>query len=318
MAKRNGDHATHGETEKRHEMAPVEAAPVPAELQSQLIADAEAGAGVSTDIRHNVLPFLAILQSNSPQVKQQRGEYIEGALPGMFFNTATQQIYDAVAGERASGPGVLFAACNFKNFESEWIPRTDGGAGGFVAHHPMDTPLAKQVKLSADGRLRLIPNGHQLVETMYHFGYMLPSFSPAVLAMASTALQASRTWMSRRNEYKLLGWINALKAAHPTWNLVIPPNADKRPAPAYSKLYRLQTVFRQKGGNDWFGWKITPLVDEHWTDKDGWALKDPALLEMCSRLYNDCEKGLVQLGRPMAPEEEDHESQEHKSDSVKI
>lgn len=40
------------------------------------------------------IPFLTILQSNSPQVKRSDGEYVEGAQEGMLFNTVTKQLID--------------------------------------------------------------------------------------------------------------------------------------------------------------------------------------------------------------------------------
>src|SRR4051812_27693664 len=37
------------------------------------------------------LPFMRVLQSNSPQVKPKNAKYIDGAQEGFFFNSATNK-----------------------------------------------------------------------------------------------------------------------------------------------------------------------------------------------------------------------------------
>ncbi|HSH65320.1 MAG TPA: hypothetical protein VLB84_05840, partial [Bacteroidia bacterium] len=38
------------------------------------------------------IPILRILQDQSPQVKRHNEKYIEGAKPGMIFNTVTKEV----------------------------------------------------------------------------------------------------------------------------------------------------------------------------------------------------------------------------------
>ena len=40
------------------------------------------------------LPFIRILGQLSPQVTQGDAKYIEGAKPGMIYNTVTSELYD--------------------------------------------------------------------------------------------------------------------------------------------------------------------------------------------------------------------------------
>jgi hypothetical protein len=126
--------------------------------------DLEADAGVgSENISKDdmAMPFFKVLQDLSPQTKRSKAEYIEGAAPGMFFNTVTRRLYPG-------NPGVIVIGCHYARTFIEWVTREKGG--GFVA----DLGLAKgqlakqQAKPDDRGRL-ILPSGNQLVETAYQF-----------------------------------------------------------------------------------------------------------------------------------------------------
>ena len=40
------------------------------------------------------LPFLKLLQAGSFETKKKHAKYVEGAEPGMFYNTVTKKLYD--------------------------------------------------------------------------------------------------------------------------------------------------------------------------------------------------------------------------------
>ena len=44
------------------------------------------------------LPFLKILGQLSPEVNKRDGKYVEGAEPGMIFNSVSGELYDGVKG----------------------------------------------------------------------------------------------------------------------------------------------------------------------------------------------------------------------------
>ena len=44
------------------------------------------------------LPFLRVLGQLSPETNKRDAKYVEGAEPGMIFNTVTKQLYDGEAG----------------------------------------------------------------------------------------------------------------------------------------------------------------------------------------------------------------------------
>src|SRR4051812_10928480 len=95
---------------------------LPAFMQEDL--EKMQGAGVSDRSQDFALPFLAIAQSNSPQLKkQQPDKYIEGLEAGDIFNTATRQFW-------RSNEGIAVVPVWFEKSWVEWVLRDDGG--GYV------------------------------------------------------------------------------------------------------------------------------------------------------------------------------------------
>ena len=82
-----------------------------AEIEAFGVADfeADAGAGMENVTADDLqIPFLSILQSNSPQLDESEGKYIDGAKAGMILNTVTNEIFD---GKIGLNPDDLMAAC---------------------------------------------------------------------------------------------------------------------------------------------------------------------------------------------------------------
>lgn len=129
------------------------------------------------------IPFLTILQTNSPQVKKNNEKFIRGAEPGHILDTARQ----------VAMPSARIISCGFEKCQIEWVIREDGG--GFVKKHPRDTPLVDQVEIDAKGR-KILPNENQLVETaLFYVVYEDPTdkvWRQAVLSMKSTQLKKAR------------------------------------------------------------------------------------------------------------------------------
>ena len=65
------------------------------------------------------LPFVRILGQLSPQVTDGDAKYIEGAKPGMIYNTVTSELYD---GKK----GIKVIPCYYKKDYPEWSDRGDG------------------------------------------------------------------------------------------------------------------------------------------------------------------------------------------------
>ena len=230
-----------------------------------------AGAGVSTSQTDFLVPFLGIAQPSSPQLKkQQEDKFIKGLEQGDIFNSATGKFW-------SGKEGVDIIVAFFKKAEVEWILRTAGG--GYVATHDIDSDIAKKTKTDpTDPRVRLLPNGHQLVETAYYFVAEAETGSMAVISMTSTNLQVSRKWQTLMKEIKI-------------------PTADgsgRTTAPCFSRKYNLHTVYRSNDQGDWFQFDITDL---------GWVSADDRDAYLSAReFYVEAAKNGVQLGKP--PESE--------------
>ena len=65
------------------------------------------------------LPFVRILGQLSPQVTDGDAKYIEGAKPGMIYNTVTSECFD---GKK----GIKVIPCYYKKDYPEWSDRGDG------------------------------------------------------------------------------------------------------------------------------------------------------------------------------------------------
>lgn len=151
----------------------------------------EAGVGFeNTDKSDLSIPFLAVLQSNSPQVVD---EDPEEASPGMLFNTVTRELVDG-------SEGIVFLPVHKEIAFAEWIPREKGG--GFVGlHQPKDEIVLKTIEDNGGvrtGKLEL-ENGNELVETHYVYGLMLDEEGAdttgfGVISCTSTKIKPCRDW----------------------------------------------------------------------------------------------------------------------------
>ena len=160
------------------------------------------------------MPFLRVLGQLSPETNKRDAKYVEGAEPGMIFNTVTKQAYD---GEK----GLNIVPCFYKREYVEWQDRGEG-TGAPVAIHSVDSGIIKQATRGADYKDRL-PSGNYLENTASYF-VMTEDLQQALITMKSTQLKVSRSWNSMMNTIKLKG-----------------KNGLFTPA-SYSHVYNLSTV----------------------------------------------------------------------------
>jgi len=158
---------------------------------------AQSGVGAEDITRDDFLvPFIRIIQTNSPQVAKKNEKYIEGAEAGMFFNTVTNQLY-------AGDPGFMFHLSAKVRAYAEFTPRDDGG--GFVGQREPDDPDV--VKLIKDqGRFGRLSTeaGTELVETYYAYGVIVTGVEgdepqPVVLPLSSTGITPFKQFLSALN-----------------------------------------------------------------------------------------------------------------------
>ena len=177
------------------------------------------------------LPFLKVLGQLSPEVNKRDGKYVQGAEPGMIFNTVTKELFD---GEK----GIEVIPCHYKLEFVEWQDKGEG-AGAPVAIHPASSDILSKTKRDASWKDRL-PNGNYVEKTANHF-LIINSKSPssALLTMKSTQLKVSRSWNSMMAGIKLQG-----------------KNGLYTPA-SFSHVYKLKTVQLSNDKGTWFGWDVS-------------------------------------------------------------
>lgn len=260
---------------------------LPAEAMGELQQDA--GKGVSTLARDNIIPMIYVLQPLSPQVQDRdKDRFIEGAKPGFFWlRNSPVPIVDGDL-------GMAFQPCHFKRDAVEWIPRDMGG--GFVARHSFIGPdesldeMAKRMKWDvepSDNKRRppTYRNGdNEIKEVRYHAGFVHGGLLgladaaglvlPFVIPFAGTGHGVSRGWMTSINQHTF-------------------PGDSSKVLPACTRLYKLTTKWRKNAAGEW----AQVFVD----DTLGWVPGFPQELDAYRRgiaLHDAIERGEKELETP--------------------
>ena len=185
------------------------------------------------------LPFLKILGQLSPEVNKRDGKYVEGAEPGMIYNSVSGDLYDGVK-------GIDVIPCFYKLEYIEWKDRGEG-PGAPVAIYDSSSDIMSKTKPDANYKDRL-PNGNYIEKTASHFVIVSgDSPSTALISMKSTQLKISRKWNSMMSGIKMKG-----------------ANGMFTPA-SFSHIYKLKTTQMQNDKGTWFGWevnKVDPVTDK--------------------------------------------------------
>ena len=205
------------------------------------------------------LPFLKILGQLSPEVNKRDGKYVEGAEPGMIYNSVSGDLYDG-----AKGIDVIPAY--YKLEYVEWKDRGEG-AGGPVAVHDSSSDIMSQTKADANYKDRL-PNGNYVEKTASHF-VIITGDSPttALISMKSTQLKISRKWNSMMSGIKLKG-----------------KNGLFTPA-SFSHIYRLKTTQMSNDKGTWFGWEVSKIG----------PIQDAATYQQAKSFSESISKGDIQV-----------------------
>ena len=185
------------------------------------------------------LPFLKILGQLSPEVNKRDGKYVEGAEPGMIFNSVSGELYDGVK-------GIDVIPCFYKLEYIEWKDRGEG-IGAPIAIYDSSSDIMSKTKPDANYKDRL-PNGNYIEKTASHFVIVSgDSPSTALISMKSTQLKISRKWNSMMSGIKMNG-----------------KNGMFTPA-SFSHIYKLKTTQMSNDKGTWFGWevsKVGPVTDQ--------------------------------------------------------
>jgi len=185
-------------------------------------------------------PYLTLLQQNSPQCRDAQDGGIEGAKPGMFMNSATQELYDG------RDAGVLVVPAYTQHLYIEYRPREEGG--GFVGVHQADSEVVREAKSRATAFNRLTVGGNDLTEAFYVFCALTDSdgepIGGIVIPFTSTKIKAYKKWNTRVSTLLL-------------------PRADGRRAtpPIFAHLVRVKSSLEENQHGKFFGMSLSPAVD---------------------------------------------------------
>lgn len=220
-------------------MAKTEVANVKAGAVAAYDYGADAGSGFEGMTSKDMsIPFVSILQSNSPQVEDKT---VEGASPGMLINTLTDELYD---GDK----GVPFLPVHTEEAFVEWKPRTAGG--GFVAVHDVNSELVQAELKKVGGRPQgkiILANNNELIQTFYAYGLLLDiagkeSLGFAVASFTSTKIKPFRDW---RSQLRLL---------------------NKGTVPLFANRAVLKSVKQKNDKGTFYNFDIKPLIGKTWKE----------------------------------------------------
>lgn len=179
-----------------------------------------------------LIPFIDVLQPLSPQL-----ETIEGAKPGMLFNSVTNELFTELR---------FVPAYRDWNFV-EFIDREKGG--GFVGIHAPDSDVVRQAKATAEGFDYTTGDGNQLVETFYLYSILMDEageeMGMAIIRFQSTKIRVYKGLMTQLRTLK-----------------VKLPNGTKVSPPLFAHQLILGTVKQENNKGKWYNFTIRPLNGE--------------------------------------------------------
>ncbi len=241
------------------------------------------------------LPFLQVLQANSPQVaKPANNGGLAGAKAGMLHNTATDEIYDGEV-------GVVVVGGITQHKYIEWIQRDAGG--GFVAMHEPDSELVRKYGLGQFGKIVLPVNEgtpmegpyktRELQETFYLFAVVCTNdehntpLGLVVIPFASKKIKPYKQMMSRLNGFSVNAKIGG---------------EDRRVTPPlFANRLRITTFYDESSPKGaFYNSKLSGYSDNLVTGLIG---KEHPAYQAAKKLRDDVVAGLVMASAPQQSDE---------------
>lgn len=135
------------------------------------------------------IPFIRVLQSNSPQCTMGDPQYNVDARPGQFINTVTKQRYDGTV-------GIVVTPIAYATRFTEWKLREQGG--GLVKDWGPDASTRLAVSRRDDKNRDITPEGTQIVRGANYYVFVIDDasgdFSPALMVLQGTQLKKSKAF----------------------------------------------------------------------------------------------------------------------------
>lgn len=199
--------------------------------------EGDSGAGMEeADKDTFAIPFLSLLQANSPKVMT-----VDGAKQGMLINTITDELFKEV----------LVIPCAFQRRYIRWAPRSTGGGykgelmptdvetgrvpgcGEYQGKYFFDVPDGATL-YDKDGK----PLFDSAKDTRNHFVLFQSidgTWSAALMSLASSLVKKSKRWMSRIQGIEIAG-----------------KGGKKFNPPSFSHIYKIVPVIEEKNGDKWW------------------------------------------------------------------
>jgi len=243
----------------------------------------DAGAGLEgADKNSFAIPFISLLQGLSPQCEPVKDGGVEGAKPGLFINSITNELFEEI----------YVVPCAFNRQFLRWAPRSAGG--GYKGQFPaVEVDLKHVAGMSEhNGMLMMdVPEGQPafdekgapkydiLTDTRNHF-VMAKSksgaWTPALVSLSSTQIKKSKKWLS------LIQGIELNK-----------PDGSPYNPPSFSHVYKLTSVKEENAKGKWQGVQIElerPL--------DPTVQADLVLYQKSKKFNQDVVAGAVEVSPP--------------------
>ena len=235
-----------------------------------------AGHGMEhADAKSYSTPFIIQLQANSPQI-----ETMDGVKPGLFLNTATNEVYQKLR----------VIPCHFQRRHLRWAPRSQGG--GFRGEY--DSKLVDSGRLPGvteyEGtKFMDVPEGTKpvdkdgkgifdsLSDTRTHYVLVESAegaWQPAIISFKSTQVKKSKRWMTRMGSI-----LFKKKDGSGTYNPAM-----------YSHIYEITAVKEENAEGSWWGMEVN-LVKK--TEDE-----DPTLFQLAENFYTQIQQGTVEVATP--------------------
>ena len=226
-------------------------------LPSDALFEADAKLGFENIAQESLaLPILKLLQNGSGEAQKRNANYVEGAEPGMFFNTVTRKLYD---GEK----GIQVIPCHYRLEYQEWAD-FGTGSGRPENIYPASSDILSKTTKDAMGKDRL-PNGNYIQKTSQHFVIITDgkSAETALISMYSSQAKVSRKWNSMM--------------------MSITKNGKDGPytPPPFSHYYKISSVENTGKGNQWYGYNIVKVGE----------VSDANVYKRAKTFYESCRRG---------------------------
>lgn len=206
-----------------------------------------------------LIPRLTILQELSPQLNEDKPEYIDGATVAMICDTAAGKVWEKIE----------FIPVYYARIFLEWAPRKSGD--GLVANHGMDESILKKAERDErDGKLYIGDN--ILAETATYYGLNVTNdFQPSFIPLTSTNLKISKRWMNAITGEKLTR-----------------ADGSKFAAPLFYRSWLMDVATAKNNQGEWGAPRFapgTPILE-----------LDPSkkLLQSCIDFHDQAKNGIVQ------------------------